>query len=534
MMRKILSLLCAMALMLPLSVAFSEERPTISIGIPDHPLVEDWETNLQTLQIEETLGIDLTFQKLPYDANEYLQKIELMVMNGGEDLPDVLISTGFDLAALQVYGEMGMLIPLNEYMNDTPYLDESLAAMRVLPLSKEDYLMYLTCSDGNIYGFGYAFQSINNSLSPARVMVYEPWLETLGLTIPETTEEFRDMLIAFRDRDPNGNGIQDEIPLMGHKGTVNSNFMRFLMNPFVFAQENYLINNAGTIEFAAIQDGWKEGLKFVQSLFAEGLVSSLTLTQDQTQFTSLLAAEPESIGAIAMVSASVLPASDSRREEYIILKALEGPDGTRQYPQRPNIPSVRFVITRNCENVEAAIALGDYLSSIEMNNWSRYGIAGEHYAYLEIPQAGQYDSLGFQGDITITNNIWGISQNVLWEQLGPVVGDGSTITYRIAVNPTEGNYDHSTPIGRTIRNNLDYVVPEKGVYGLVFTAEEQEIITEYRSAINTYVEESFARFITGSGDIDAEWENYVEELYRMGLQEYLDALNSCWSRMHAK
>ncbi len=31
------------------------------------------------------------------------------------------------------------------------------------------------------------------------------WLNTLGLEMPTTTEEFRNVLIAFRDQDPNQN-----------------------------------------------------------------------------------------------------------------------------------------------------------------------------------------------------------------------------------------------------------------------------------------------------------------------------------------
>ena len=38
-------------------------------------------------------------------------------------------------------------------------------------------------------------------------------LDALGLEMPQTVDEYYETLVAFRDKDPNGNGEQDEIPL---------------------------------------------------------------------------------------------------------------------------------------------------------------------------------------------------------------------------------------------------------------------------------------------------------------------------------
>ena len=65
----------------------------------------------------------------------------------------------------------------------------------------------------------------------------------------------------------------------------------------------------------------------------------------------------------------------------------------------------------------------------------------------------------------------------------------------------------------------------------IFTAEEQETVTEYRSTINDYVAEMVAQFVTGTTDIDAGWDAYLSELEKMGLSQYLSAVQSCWDRM---
>lgn len=533
-----LALLLVMATCLSLlPVGALAETPVITIMVEDHPLVQDWETNLQTLKIEEVCGVDLQFQMLPYDRTERLQKIEMMALDNGRDFADIVIVDAADssyLSTLQTFADMGLVVALNDYMDNTPYLDESLANMTVLPMTKDEYVRYLTGTDGNIYSFGYAFFTVNNQVANCRIMLYKPWLDALELEVPTTTEELRAVLTAFRDQDPNGNGKNDEIPLVGYTSSATNQLLRTLMNPFIYTQSNFLINEEGTLTFAPIQDEWKEGLAYIKSLVDEGLLSTLTFTQDKTQMTTLMAAEEHIVGAIANNSASNLPSSDRRREDYVIMGAIEGPTGIRQQTQDAYIPRPAAFISSNCQNVEAAVKVLDYLSSIEMNNWSRYGIEGENYVYLETPGVGIYESLGYQGDITEINNIWGIEQNVHWSQVGPVIGDGSTITYRTAYVAAEGSYNHSVPIGATIKRELDYVNTENRVSGMVFTTEEQEVVNEFRSTIEGAVTEAYTLFVTGNRSLDSDWDAYVKSLYDMGLETYMEALQSCWDRMNDK
>lgn len=536
--RNVLALLLALVMTLSLlPVSAMAEVPVITIMIEDHPLIQDWETNLQTLKIEEVCGVDLQFEMLPYDRKERLQKIEMMALDNGRDFADIVIvsaNSNTYLSTLQTFADMGLVVELNEYMNGkTPYLDASLANMPVLPLTKDEYCRYLTSTDGNIYAFGYSFFSVNNTVSNCRIMLFDPWMQKLGLEYPTTTEELYNVLVAFRDRDPNGNGKKDEIPLMGCTN-MRTQLMRTLMNPFIYTQDNYVMNVDGKLEFVAIQDGWKEGLAYIKKLVDEGLLSTLSFTQDNAQMTALMAAEETVVGGIARNSASNLPASDIRREQYYIVGALEGPSGLRQHTQTACVPNPSAFISTNCKDVEAAVRVLDYLSSVEMNNWSRYGIEGENWAVLEEPGIGIYESIGFKGDIEEIKNIWGSEQNTHWAQLGPVVGDGSTITYRTAYVPKEGNYNHSLPIGASIKRELDYANTQNRVAGMIFTAEEQEVINEFRSTIEDAVKEAYTLFVVGERDLEKEWDAYVKSLYDMGLEPYMAAMQSCWDRTLGK
>jgi putative aldouronate transport system substrate-binding protein len=68
--------------------------------------------------------------------------------------------------------------------------------------------------------------------------VYQPWLDALGLEEPETIDEFHEMLLAFKNDDPNGNGVADEIPLSAAMGRPYYNndtaLDLYIMNAFTY------------------------------------------------------------------------------------------------------------------------------------------------------------------------------------------------------------------------------------------------------------------------------------------------------------
>ena len=67
-------------------------------------------------------------------------------------------------------------------------------------------------ADGHIYTIPFINTSATGKMG-FKQWINTKWLETLGMEIPTTVEEFKEVLIAFRDEDPNGNGEKDEIPL---------------------------------------------------------------------------------------------------------------------------------------------------------------------------------------------------------------------------------------------------------------------------------------------------------------------------------
>jgi putative aldouronate transport system substrate-binding protein len=493
-----------------------KQKVAFKIGVGQSSVVEDWETNWMTQQIEKNGNFDLTFEL--YAAGEMPQKVELQVMAGGTDLPDILWY-GPGLGRAAKYGQAGMIVPVTPYYRNTAHYYN---------IAKKDFnidlLKYVTSYDGNIWGMFGLIGAINNEYSANWLMIYEPWLTKLGLKMPDTIEDFVNILRAFRDRDPNGNGQKDEIPLLGDKGTTLANMLNTLMNPFIYSGTNFWMWDNGKIDVAFNKAGWREGLRYAKRLFDEGLISPLSFTQDATQMTALITPDPPVVGAFARISASNLPMTDRKRQEYVIQQPLTGPAG-KQSAWSPTLPSIRMLITKNCKNPEAAFAMGDYMYSEEMSVGTRWGEKGVDWVEPAPGEKSCFDSIGFPATLKAISP-WGVMQNKWYAQVGPFM---TPEKWANGLVPTAA--DHTVPLGRSIEPVIKAAKPNP-IVGLVYSEQEQETIDEFHTVILDYVKESYARFVTGDLSIDRDWDSYVAEFNRMGLADVIKATQGAWDRMN--
>src|SRR5699024_12624002 len=93
--------------------------------------------------------------------------------------------------------------------------------------------------------------------------------------LPETTDEFYELLKRFRDEDPNGNGKKDEIPLLGvEMDSIGPWFMAAFG-----VKDQKVIENDGKVGYGAITDEYKEYLKYMNKLYEKDLLDPETVSQ---------------------------------------------------------------------------------------------------------------------------------------------------------------------------------------------------------------------------------------------------------------
>ncbi|WP_223292313.1 extracellular solute-binding protein [Salipaludibacillus neizhouensis] len=112
-------------------------------------------------------------------------------------------------------------------------------------------------------------------------MIRQDWIDKLGLEMPTTQEEYVDVLRAFKNEDPNGNGMQDEIPTGGRE---NGRWMDHLFAMYGIAMfegfPDWDIYD-GELTNSAVTQNMRDALEFISELYAEGLIDQETFLNDK-------------------------------------------------------------------------------------------------------------------------------------------------------------------------------------------------------------------------------------------------------------
>ena len=497
-----------------------KKEVTITVGIPKDPLVTDYDTNLYTKALEEKMNCNIEFEFLPATMDEAKQKVELMISAGGNDLPDVIVNVPLSDNTISRYAAGGFIVPLNEYYKNSAYYIKDV-------MEKEPELeKMITMYDGNIYVVPKYLKIMQNELG-YRMWIYEPWLEKLGLKMPETLDDFYNVLKAFKEKDPNGNGIADELPLLGATNGGESWFMDFIEAAYlpINPQSDYLYPENGKIKAAYYEPEFKEAVKYLNKLCTEGLLSPSSFTSAAAQSRQTVQ-NPNGVqvGCFTSMAPTYLNSSDGRQNGYKILPPLKQADGKGYAVYAPSIPTNSFFITKNCENPEAAFRMADIMMSEEMTIWSRFGKKGTDWLEATPDQKGMFESMGYEGKINPVL-AWGSPQNSHWQNYAP-----GYRSYEMSFSTVEsGNNIFETEIANKLKSYMD-MIPEEYITKIIYSEEETDTVNEIQQNINTYIDDTVTRFIIGDLDIESGWDTYLEELKAIGVEELLDTVQKAYDR----
>lgn len=525
-----------------------EEKETLVIGIQTSSTITDYKDNYLTKVLEDELGVDLEFYLLSADPSELRTQLSLMASANQSDMPDIICTEALTDELILEYGSKGAFVDLTDLMSD-PDKTPNFNAIESEE-DKEIMLRGATSADGKIYSMvayqqtspGYAW-----NLTPYRVYMNQKWLDTLGLSMPTTTDELYETLKAFAEQDPNGNGVKDEIPLYGSSaGGYGQNITIPLMNYFIFypattiSNAELTLDETGTKVIAPfVEDGWRKGLEYMNKLCSEGLLSEATFTDDVTQMQTIVNNEDINLVGCLSAGSTSMWINKDYKEDYEMLPVMENPEGTSYAPTMNNNANPRLFVTSNCADVELAVKLGDLFYRHDICMTARYGEEGENWtddeeqlsndayssAYVE---AGLVD----KKSVLITNDVWGVNNNKNWRYINPGYFEGE---FQDGVVQAAKEYDPTAKDEVFKINNIEYYAdkhPEYMLPKLSYLPEEATEQAEVITNVSAYVSQSMAQFITGARPLnDNEWESYKEELEDMGLSIWLENAQTAYDRM---
>lgn len=494
------------------------EKATLKVMIPSNSLVENFETNEFTKWYEEKTNVHVEWIIVPQQSAS--EKLNLMLASG--DYPDIIMGMGVSAAQQMIYGKQGVFLPLNDYIDEY-----SVNFKKVL--EERDYLKAsISAPDGNIYALPEVNECYHCSMAQ-KLWINQDWLDALGLKMPTTTEELYQVLKAFKEKDPNGNGKADEIPLSGApqgSGWLSS-IDAFLMNAFTYnpvfsTSRNHLYTRDGKVEVAYNQPGWKEGLRYMQKLYSEGLIDPQIFTQDSDQLLKLgEGSDTPILGAAVGGHTGVftqIGGESGRWLDYVSVPALQGPDGTQYAAYDPYGFSIgKVVITKNAKHPELAFRWIDGFYDEETSLRTTIGRPDQEW------RQATDGELGINGEPAKWAKLveYGQIQNVHWEQTGPTYRSNELRLSQAVTNENEPNLE--VLLYQATKQNYEPHKPTDVTFlpSLFFTEEQASELADLMKTINDYVDQMTASFVTGESDVDSDWDNYLQTLEGMNLARLL-------------
>ncbi|MCE5259323.1 MAG: extracellular solute-binding protein [Chloroflexi bacterium] len=503
------------------------DKITLTVLLVQTNGVSDYVDNEFTKWLEEKTNIHLEFDIAPMAQAENRQKLNLVLASG--KLPDIIMNFSIPLDQQQTLADQGLIVPVDDLIEK--YGDEFKTVMEEFPQIKDVFSL----ADGKMYSLPHINDCYHCNLSQ-KAWIYKPWLDKLGLEVPTTTDELYTVLKAFKEQDPNGNGIADEVPWSGAQtGSWHAALDQFIMNSFVLnsslaTDSNHMYIEDGEVKAAYAQPGWKEGLIYLNKLYNEGLIDPQVFTNDMTQHKAL--GENPEVAVMGFTQAGWpgmfldWMGPSNRWQEYVPVGPLKGPSGLQQIPENPyGFGSTgAFIITKDCKNPEAAYRLADLMYSYEATMRSVYGRPGIEWVESE-PGAESITGTGEPRYNVLV--VWSEEeQNVTWQQAAPTFRDSKFRLEWQEFNPDD-------PLERSLYQwsrdiYAPYGKPDMQVPPLAFTSEQSQELGTLSTALTTYVDQMFASFVTGQVDINTGWDQYLSDLKTNGLDKYLQIYQAAY------
>lgn len=511
----------------PGTYPISNETIKLTILMQSKPYIEDYNTNDFTKYLEDLMGLDLEFSVTEWETAK--ERVNLL-MTGG-DYPDILMMLQPDVVKFGV--QEGMFLPLNDLIEkNMPNLMANFGKEKLETLKQ---------SDGNIYGLP-VFNEAYHVMYGDKVWANTHVLEQMGLKVPTTIQELYDVSEAYMKANPKGMAIIDN---------TEGEFINFIMNSFILTPSvtygshdkinavKCVLSPEGKVTSIVTTEQYKEGLKFIKSLYDMGAYYDGSFSGNRDTLTNLINQEGEPVLFFPSLYSGRYISSASSNElyrHYNALSPIAGPEGVRRTPfyYHAGIYENQFVITDACKNPEAALRFIDWFYTPKSYVMASFGTE-EGKDFIWMPE-GMNGINGKPALYQLLNPYTTEVQNHDWQVTG---GFYATSDVRLG-EAAPADLDKYAPNGLELylytetRDKFAPYGPQEGDYNILpvmhLKPEEQLEVSVPLVEVANYIAQSQTAFINGTLDIDAEWDNFIKKLDTFGLQTILNTYQAVVDR----
>lgn len=474
-------------------------------------------------KLENVSNVEVDWQI--YSAGTWKDKKNLLISSG--DLPDVMYMSTVDSDDVVKYGPQGMFIDLADLI--PKYAPRLNTLFTEMPNYKA---VCINPDDGKVYSIARAAER-DVQYTQSLHYINKKWLDQLGLQIPKTTDEYYQVLKAFKEKDPNGNGKPDEIPFefFGNHEKSKQDFQYgALLGSFGYPDLSYSTlshllkdTKTGKLVYNAMEPGYRDGIAFYSKMVAEGLWDKEGFTYaDTAPMTAKGNNDPQLLGSFtAFDSSFIVPTA--QLADYVILEPLAGPNGDRQWlyygASNGNINGTQFVMTQAAQGKEEGImrwldAHFDPETSIEL-------FLGPVGTTLRKTDSGMLDYIETPANMSYSEFRYGnapvhVPCAIKTEDWGKTIQVMAEDKNKLALS-----YAHYRPYSQ---------------YSSVFVrpnAAESAYLLSGGKDITDYVNKMQVKWLT-EGGIEKEWDGYLKELEKLGIAKYMETAQTMVDRTDGK
>ena len=372
-----------------LPLAKYPETVTVHLGGKMNPNAKipkgmSFEDNSYTRLLKENLNIQVVYDWTA-STSDYDEKMSLCI--GSNTIPEIMNVNATQYRALLKYD---MIQPLDKYFDD--YASDALKSY--VKSGGEELQKCITNEDGELMAIpapAITAGGINE------MWIRQDWLDKLGLEAPRTWDEMVKVAEAFVTQDPDGNGEDDTIGILGpgnsdHMNAIGGN--QYGLDPLFSSFQSYpqywLQGKDGTVEYGSIQPETRDALEKISELYTNKLIDPEMLVRSNSK-------EPLLAGKVGIffgpwwsgytvADATLAGAADWRA--YFTPLSEDG-----NYYTHMAEPTTQYVVaSKACKNPEAAFKIVNYVIKNE-EQWIVDGITSTEMTTADLyPLWNTYDN----------------------------------------------------------------------------------------------------------------------------------------------
>lgn len=454
--------------------------------------------------LAEEADIDIEWQI--YYSNDFGEQKALLFAS--DDLPDAFFGS-CGLGDSDIVQNKEKLLELTDLINEE-------TMPNLMKIFEEDPTMRMACTDrnGQIYSLPkkIPFRPKLNTQN----YINKEWLDNLNLEMPTNYDELKEVLIAFKEQDADGDGDpNNEIPLSCSKPGYGSAFA--LLDSFDLIErgdEHMSLDENDKVVFVPAHEHYKEAVKYYRELWELGVMDEEFFTQDGAMYTAKLQKEGGSqVGIFSGWTADSQAGPNTK--QFVQMPTLESPWGTKnaQSIASTEYSDKELILNINCPDPEKVLRWADLFYDDLVSLQTFYGSIST--GQIKDNGDGTYELLTPE-DNTLDTSAWMASPR----DFGPkYMRKEFEEKVTLPTDQGDGLKLAEDALNAQYADNPDLLHAWPGT--IKFTDDEINERTALNVDINSYVEAQWAHWIT-EGGVEEEWDDYLQQLDAMGLQRLIE------------